>query len=112
MFKNWKCSTKKAISATYDEGIEMWEKVVEGASPGYTCYVSRKTMRKKMSNLHQILKKAEDPSPKRHTSFSIFQKMISISASVLRIITLFRIKRDFVKLLLVVKVQSWLKKAG
>ena len=76
----------------------------------YTCYVSRKTMRKKMSNLHQILKKAENPIPTRQTSFSIFQEMIPISASVLRIITLFRIKSDSVKLLLVVRVQSWLKK--
>ena len=59
-------------------------------------------MRKKMSNLHQILKKAEDPIPKRQTSLSIFQEMISISVSVLRIITLFGIKRDSVKLLCLV----------
>ena len=106
MFKIWKCTTKKAISATYDEVIEMWKKVVEGASHGYTCYVSRKTMRKKMRNLDQIPKKAEDPIPKRQTSFSIFQEMISISASVLMIITLFGIKRDSVKVLVVDRVQS------
>ena len=41
----------------------MWEKVAEGASPGYTCYVSRKTMRKKMSNLHQMLKKSWRSDP-------------------------------------------------
>ena len=109
MFKSWKCTTKKAISSTYDEVIKMWKKVVEGASPGYTYYVSRKTMRKKISNLHQILKKAEDPIPKRQTSFSIFQEMISISASVLMIITLFGIKRDSVQVLMVERVQSWLK---
>ena len=62
---------KKAISAAYDEVIEMWEKVVEGASPGYTCYVSRKTMRRKMSNLHQILKKVKDPIPEANKLFDI-----------------------------------------
>ena len=73
---------KKTINATYDEVIEMWEKVAESASPGYTCCTSRKTERKKRSNLYQMLKKAEDPIPKRHTSFSVFQEMISSSASV------------------------------
>ena len=85
------------------------KKVVEGASPGYTCYVSRKTMRKKMTNLHQILIKAEDLIPKNQTSFSIFQEMVSISASVLMIISLFGIKRDFDKVRVVDRVQSWLK---
>ena len=73
---------KKTINATYDEVIEMWEKVAESASPGYTCCTSRKTERKKRSNLYQMLKKAEDPIPKRPTSFSVFQEMISSSASV------------------------------
>ena len=36
LFKSWKRTTKKAISSTYDEVIEMWKKVVEGASPGNT----------------------------------------------------------------------------
>ena len=65
------------------------KKVAEGARPGYTCDVSWKTVQKKMSSLYQMLEKAEDPIPKRQTSFSMFQEMISISSSVLKIITLF-----------------------
>ena len=65
------------------------EKVAEGAGPGYTCYVSRKTVRKKMSSLYQMLKKAEDAIVKRQTSFSIFQEMISSSTSLLSAITFF-----------------------
>ena len=37
----------------------MLEKVDEGASPGYTCDVSRKTVRKKRCNLYEMLKKAK-----------------------------------------------------
>ena len=41
-----------------------------------------------MSNLYQVLKTDEDPIPKRQTSFSIFQEMISNSSSVLKNITI------------------------
>ena len=36
------------------------KKVAEGVSPGHTRYVSRNTVRKEMSDLYQMLKKAED----------------------------------------------------
>ena len=47
----------------------------------------------KMSNLYQVLKKDEDPIPKRQTSFSIFQEMISNSSSVLKNKTILDQKR-------------------
>ena len=78
LLKSWKCSAKKAINATYDEAIEMWKKVADDASPSYTCYVSRNTVRKKRSNLYQMLKKARDPIPKRKffdTSKDINQRL-------------------------------------
>ena len=34
------------MNATLDEVIEEWKNVAEGASVGYICYVSRKTVRK------------------------------------------------------------------
>ena len=71
---------KKSSKRTYN-AVEVCEKVAEGASPSHTCYLSRNTMRKEMSNLYQ----AEDLIPQRWTSFSIFQEMILSSAFKLKI---------------------------
>ena len=38
-----KYSVKNAMSATYNEIIAVWKKVAQGATPGYTCYLSRNT---------------------------------------------------------------------
>ena len=56
-----------------------------------------------------MLKKAEYTIPKRQTSFSTLQEMISSSAFVLKLTALFWIEKDSAKLLLVERVERWFK---
>jgi len=55
-----KYTLKKSLNASYEEVIAVWKKVSDGATPGYTCYMSRKTVLKKLTDLYDMLKKAED----------------------------------------------------
>ena len=52
-----KYSVKKAMSATYYEIIAVWKKVVQGATAGYTCYLSRIAVLMKLSDFYEMLKK-------------------------------------------------------
>ena len=70
------------MSATYEEVIVVWKKVAKGATVGYTCYVSRKTVLKRLSDLYEMLKKAEDPkaATKHHDKWLMYtDKLFDIS---------------------------------
>ena len=56
---------KQAMSESYDEVIAVWKKVAHGATSGYTCYVSQKTVLKRLNDLYELLKRAEDPKSAR-----------------------------------------------
>ena len=42
---------KQAKNESYDEVIGVWKKVADGATSGYTCYMSRETVSKKLNDL-------------------------------------------------------------
>ena len=49
------------MRAAYDKIIVVWKNAAQGATAGYTCYLSRNTVLKKFSDLYEMLKRAEDP---------------------------------------------------
>ena len=56
-----KYTVKQAMSESYDKVIAVWKKVADGATSGYTCNINRKTVLKKLNDLYEMLKRAEDP---------------------------------------------------
>ena len=53
------------MSESYDKVIVVGKKVADGATSGYTCYGSRKTVLKRLNDLYELLKRAEDPKSAR-----------------------------------------------
>ena len=46
-FKCDKLSKQKSINRTCDEVVLLWQKVAEGSTPGYTCYLNVNSIRPK-----------------------------------------------------------------
>ena len=53
------------MSESYDEVIAVWKKVTDEATSCYTCNMSRKTVLKRLNDLYEMLKRAEDPKSAR-----------------------------------------------
>ena len=53
------------MSESCDEVIAAWKIVADGATSGYTSYTSRKTVLKRLNDLYEMLKRAEDPKSAR-----------------------------------------------
>ena len=56
-----KYTVKQAMSESYDKVIAVGKEVADG----YTCYLSRKTLLKRLNDLYELLKRAEDPKSAR-----------------------------------------------
>ena len=107
-----KYTVKQPMSESYDEVIAVWKKVADGAASAHTCYMSRKTVLKRLNDLNKMLKRAENPKSARshrekwHLSVD---KLFDRSKMILKTIFAkktsksYKIRKGHVKLLLVVK---------
>ena len=50
-FKCDKSSKQKSITRTCDKVVLLWEKVAEGSTPGYTCYLSVNSIKTRFNTL-------------------------------------------------------------
>ena len=50
-FKCDKLSKQKSINRTCDEVVLLWQKVAEGSTPGYTCYLNVNSIKTKINTL-------------------------------------------------------------
>ena len=50
-FKCEKLSKQKSINRTSDEVVFPWQKVAQGSTPGYTCYMSLNTIKTRINLL-------------------------------------------------------------
>ena len=60
-----KYTVKQAMSESYEEVIAVRKKVADGATSGYTCYMSQKTILKRLNDICETLKRAKDPMSAR-----------------------------------------------
>ena len=94
--------TLKTMSATYDEITAVWKKVARGATPGYTCFLSKNTVLKKLNDLFEMSSQKTLKLPqsinkngiRALTSFLTYQGRIWISIFLRKIISIFKIRKD------------------
>ena len=60
-----KYTVKQTMIESYDEVIAVWRKNADGATSSYTGYMSRKIVLKRLNDLYEMLKRAEDPKSDR-----------------------------------------------